>query len=617
MGDNRQQQQRKEEHDTSNRGTSSSRFSRSSEKDERGGRTDAPPLAVNSRFSSAADTDRNERDERKQSRAAEGASPPLVVNSRLAATADTDRSRHHDRRDRDDTARGPPPQVVNSRFAAAADADRKEREERRAEGPPPVATNTRFAAAADADRKEREERMQRRAEGPPPVATNSRFAAAADLDRKEREERMQRRAEGPPPVAISRFAAAADADRSRNNERREDQGPPPVTNSRFANAAAMAEQEGHRDDDRRGGNRADDDRRGGGRYDDDRRGGGGGRYDDRGPPAAQQNTRFSNAVAADGDYVDRGERIRRDDERARDREERGYGGGGGSGGGGSGGGRFGRAGGGGGGDRGRNAPLPTGPRGQEDDYEGRPLPQNQVDKLLQSKIPKKDETILVPLTKEHEANMLQFPAKALSKDRNEDILTTPKKGKKQEPANVTTTQPEPATDHNALVKKQEELLNKFASGNKQGDELKEWVQTNKDWLPPVEKLVFQMLEHREKLNPDPDCAWAEPAKYGSALLSLVEDDLLAQMQVLWGIQLYCEKLGFPKLNDEYVCQAMFRAMYKFDLATDDAFVEWKDDESDAHEKGKMTAVIQTVDWFNWLEEDNEDEAEEDEAEDDE
>lgn len=75
---------------------------------------------------------------------------------------------------------------------------------------------------------------------------------------------------------------------------------------------------------------------------------------------------------------------------------------------------------------------------------------------------------------------------------------------------------------------------------------------------------------------------------------------------------YCDKLGFPKLNEEYLVQTMFRSMYKFDLAGDDAFAEWKDDESDEHSDGKLKAVIQTVDWFNWLEEDDDDEEDEDE-----
>ena len=147
-----------------------------------------------------------------------------------------------------------------------------------------------------------------------------------------------------------------------------------------------------------------------------------------------------------------------------------------------------------------------------------------------------------------------------------------------------------------------------------GEELKAWCAEQGSSLPPVKQLVYRMLTKCEKLNPDPDCGWAEPSKFGAALVSLVEDDVYGQMQVLWGIQLYCDDLCFPKLNEEYVVQSMFRAMYKYDLAGDDAFEEWKEDESEEHETGKIKAVIQTIDWFNWLEEDDDDDEEEDEYE---
>ena len=77
---------------------------------------------------------------------------------------------------------------------------------------------------------------------------------------------------------------------------------------------------------------------------------------------------------------------------------------------------------------------------------------------------------------------------------------------------------------------------------------------------------------------------------------------------------YCDTLGFPKINEEYLVQCMFRAMYKYDLAEGDAFTEWKDDESEINETGKMKALIQTVDWFLWLEEEDDDDDDEEEYE---
>lgn len=158
------------------------------------------------------------------------------------------------------------------------------------------------------------------------------------------------------------------------------------------------------------------------------------------------------------------------------------------------------------------------------------------------------------------------------------------------------------------------LLKEFVSGQKQGEDLKQWCEEKTGSLPSVDKLVFELLTEKEGQHPDPECPWADPSQFGSALVHLVEDNTVAQMQVLWGIQKYCDKIGFPKLNNEYVVQAMFRSMYKFDLADDVAFAEWKEDESDEHSAGKLKAVIQTVEWFNWLEEEDEDDDDDEEGE---
>ena len=55
---------------------------------------------------------------------------------------------------------------------------------------------------------------------------------------------------------------------------------------------------------------------------------------------------------------------------------------------------------------------------------------------------------------------------------------------------------------------------------------------------------------------------------------------------------------------------MFRSMYKFDLGDNESFDAWKEDMSAEHEQGKQKAIIQTMDWFMWLEEDSDDEDEE-------
>jgi len=156
------------------------------------------------------------------------------------------------------------------------------------------------------------------------------------------------------------------------------------------------------------------------------------------------------------------------------------------------------------------------------------------------------------------------------------------------------------------------LLDAFASGAKLGEDLQAWCVEQGAVLPTVEKLLMHFLKEKESKNPDMDCGWAETEKYGAALVSLVEDNLNGQMQVLWAIQKFCDGEGFPKIKEEYLVQAMFRAMYKFDLAEDEAYLEWKEDESEENSAGKMKAVIQTMDWFNWLEQEDESEEEEEE-----
>jgi hypothetical protein len=244
-----------------------------------------------------------------------------------------------------------------------------------------------------------------------------------------------------------------------------------------------------------------------------------------------------------------------------------------------------------------------GPFGGRNDFDSRAPSSSKVANLLKPKAPPAVDNILkVPVkAAEHESNMLKMPTK--SKDSEEEAPA-----KKEE--KVEKAAPAPTVSAADV----EELLNEFSSGNKLGGDLKAWCEEQRETLPPVEKLVFHMLTEREKLNPDVECKWAESSNAGAALVALVGDDVYSQMQVLWGIQFYCDSIGSPKLNEEYVVQAMFRCMYKYDLTADDAFEEWKEDESDEHSKGKMTAIIQTVEWFNWLEEEDEEEEEEEEEE---
>lgn len=484
---------------------------------------------------------------------------------------------------------------------------------------------------------------------------NSRFAAAAEAYDAERAERAPPRDfDGPPEPTNSRFAAAADFDRSSRPPPR-DMGPPPVQqNSRFAAAAADHEVEREREQEERAqryGDRDRGDMMGGGM------GGGmggppGGRYGrgrmDEGPPVPQ-NSRFAAAAAADEDYVPADIRAEREREAA---EERGFGGddrgfGGNDRGGGGGGGRFGNAGGFGGdrdergggpggygdrrgggggaygdrrggrpgyGDRNDRGPvLPTGPAAARFEVKQEefvvPALKNKK-KEPEVALPAVEAPMTLPGETEEEAR-----ARIEKKKREDEEKAAEEKKKAEEAAAAAAAAAKEAAEAAAKAAAVEgDILAEFASGNKQGDDLKAWCVEQGSLLPSVEKLVFALLVETQSKNPDPDCGWANPAKFGTALVSLVAENVGAMMEVLWGIQKFCDKEGFPKIGEEYLVQAMFRSMYKVDLADDEAFEFWKEDESDEHSTGKMKAVIQTMDWFAWLEDDDDEEEEDYEEE---
>lgn len=299
---------------------------------------------------------------------------------------------------------------------------------------------------------------------------------------------------------------------------------------------------------------------------------------------------------------------------------------------GNGGDRFGGGGGGGGryGDRGGNnsrrggvgdeVELLSGPRWKQEESQQQdafpPLKQSFVPDILAPKA--RDDVVLppveAPLTLPGEDEAAAKARIEKKKREAEERAAAEKKAAEEADAKAEAERRDAAEKATRAAALETKLLDEFISGTKLGAELKQWCVDQGEVLPNVEKLIFHLLYEMEKKNPDPECAWATPDKYGAALLSLVTDNSEGQMQVLWAIQKYCDTIGFPKLNNEYVVQAMFRAVYKYDLVEPDAFELWKDDESEENSQGKTKAVIQTFAWFTWLEEDDEEEDEDEEEE---
>lgn len=465
--------------------------------------------------------------------------------------------------------------------------------------------NERFAQMAEEEREKyhttrkedrRSDRLERGPPPPPPLQENSRFAKAIEEDADYIRNRQDRRAGGP---------GGGMSNRGRDSEFL-DRGPPPVQNSRFAAAAAEMELEREREMKEREERRA---MRGmGGDY---------GRGSSPPPPPMQPvNSRFSRA-AADRAMEREQENREREEFRAQKQaewEER----------------------------QARRAAATNTTTGSssggmgggyhrggrlEDDFPSlgnnktvfeRPeLPKHlQPKKAEEPVLPAVDVPLALPGETEEEAR-----ARIEQKKREEEERKIAEQ-KAEEEAKAKKAAEEAAAAEAAIkaAELEDDLLATFSNGDKLGEDLKVWCEEQGVLLPSVEKLVHHLLLTTQRENPDPACPWAEPSQYGTALLSLVSDNLAKQMEILFGIQRFCYDVKFPRVNNEGLVQAMFRGMYKFDLAEPEAFDAWKEDESPEHNDGKGTAIIQTMDWFNWLEEDDEEEDEdeyEEEEDDDE
>jgi len=496
---------------------------------------------------------------------------PKIINSRAAALAEAESGREQaprERRHRDPPQQRGPPPILNTRFVKLAeeeeehhptnardrdsDNDHHRRNDRLSSGPPPL-QDSRFRRAAESDEQHsnRETPVSPPTDnlGPPPKIQNSRFAAAAKGFEADKEIEMRERGErrndmGRPPSSS------------------EELGPPPLpTNSRFAAAAEEYEVEKEREnserDDRRGGNRFGDDRGGDRGFGDNGRGddrgfGGRGRSDDRGFGGDRGGDRGGGGGFGGDRGGDRG--------------------GGGGFGGNRGGDRSGGSGFGGGGNRfsqvdhsslNRDDGNNNSRNSSHDNFSS--LGKNRTDltppilpKHLQPQ--KKKEPILpavsAPLTlpgEDEEAARVRIE----NKRREEDEKALAAKRSEEEASLRHKEEEEAEVEKRAKAAEVEtDLLDSFSSGKRLGSDLAQWCTDQGAILPSVEKIVFHLLTSmtsKEFASPDAECLWAEDKQYGNALVSLVDDNLLLQMQVLFSVQRYCHDQGFPNLTPTKLC----------------------------------------------------------------
>jgi hypothetical protein len=308
----------------------------------------------------------------------------------------------------------------------------------------------------------------------------------------------------PPMVQNNRFGGLTDSDRSNREDERRGPPPPLVQNSRFAGIALDSDRESM---DRDNSRRSND-----GFY----------KSNNNGPPLVQ-NSRLSGDETFSSDSRNRPSMSNRDnhqeddrrnsyDNRRMDSRQSSYD------------------------DRRKNdAPLQSNSRMENIVKPSQP-DRSRVADLLKPKARTLDENVLkVPgaIAPQHADNMLKFP----SKTKSEEDEAEARRRKEEEEASAKALEAEAIAAQLVL---DEALLNDrmeyFISGERLGNDLKQWCSDTLHGDVSIETLVCKLLMEREKKNPDPECSWADPNKFGTALVHLVGDNVYSQMQVLWGIQ---------------------------------------------------------------------------------
>jgi hypothetical protein len=148
-----------------------------------------------------------------------------------------------------------------------------------------------------------------------------------------------------------------------------------------------------------------------------------------------------------------------------------------------------------------------------------------------------------------------------------------------------------------------------------GDDLCSYIE-KLEVIPTGSVLVSEVLLNLE----DPlSTAWCRKSEYGSAIAMLVSGNTKAQIRALNEIQLYCNKLKFPKVDyaksvSRWLIEVVFELCYTQEVMDHEGFIAWSEDNAEV--PGKINAIVQTTNFIRLLSEhdfdDDENENEEEE-----
>ena len=155
------------------------------------------------------------------------------------------------------------------------------------------------------------------------------------------------------------------------------------------------------------------------------------------------------------------------------------------------------------------------------------------------------------------------------------------------------------------------IVAEFCSGQRLGKDLSNWSKKNMYLLPSIESITLGILDYHKYDILKGDCTWVHPSKFGKALSEMTLSRVDRQVEILWAVQEYCSNLHFPYVKikgvngltdyDIFLIDHIFKNLYEYSLVSSRAFFIWLNDNT-SRKEGKASAVAQTLDWFQWLSE---------------
>jgi hypothetical protein len=167
------------------------------------------------------------------------------------------------------------------------------------------------------------------------------------------------------------------------------------------------------------------------------------------------------------------------------------------------------------------------------------------------------------------------------------------------------------------AEKDKELMTTILASKKTGESLVEEAKAILKSHKMSPAVVMAALLQHNQFTAISSSKWMTPSEYGAFMAYTIGAAAPKdQLKALYAMQLFMhEHRGLDGNKTKGMMELGFKALYAFDVVSDEAFIEYKYDTED-NTLGKMQAIIETSEWLSWLEENEDEDEDEDENEDD-